>query len=276
MEIIDADTLPRREGPIEPAPVDHGFITKYYANDYTDMEPPIHTCGLFISGIPVGRHLSFYPSGTIEYVRTYSHNGFLTGLWEHYDARGRILLRAMYDDDVLPHGPMTAYSYSTGFRTRITTSCWAHGLPVTHYETQTSYSVEVLINMGHDIYMHVKENIREHKFGNRTSLVDIVLLRHVKAEADAIADIHMWFLSIHPSSLLFTFSTTHAAHPPKKSVGFKCLIRHARIPMHCGPLYEYICRKAVKEFSGWRDKSKTGAELIHAVQFFIDNYIKGG
>ena len=276
METIDTDTLLVRDGPIEPVPqlpVKHGFIRTYYANDDTDVEPPIHTCGLFISGTPVGRHLTFYPSGTIEYVRTYSHNGFLTGLWEEYDNRGRILRRAMYDVDVLPHGAMTTYHYSTEFRTRIDASYWEHGLPVTHYEMKTPYNVELILNMGCDLYMYVKEYIRDHKFGNRTSIVDIAILSHIKAEAEE-ADIHMWFQSIHPTSLLFTFSTEHAAHPPKKSLAFKTLMQRTRVPMHCGPLYEYICRKAVKEFSRFRGKSTGIAELIDTYNLFIENYIK--
>jgi hypothetical protein len=277
METVDADTLPVREAVIEPVPVDHGFITKYYANDDTDVEPPIHTCGLFINGTSVGRHLTFHPSGTIEYVRTYGPNGFLTGLWEYYDRYGRILLRAMYDDDVMPHGVMSAYRYSTEFRTRVDSTYWIHGLPVTYYEFKTAYNVDLILNMGNDLYMHIHEHIGGHKFGNRTSNVDITLMKHIKGLAsDDEPDIYMWFQSIHPTSLLFTLSTRGPPEPPKKSLGFKSLMRQTHVPMHCGPLYEYICRKAVKEFDQFRGRHVGVAELIDRYNLFISNYIKGG
>jgi hypothetical protein len=279
MEIVDADALPVREAAIEPPPpppIKHGFITTYYGGD--NVEQSIHTCGLFINGIPVGRHLTFHPSGTIEYVRTYGSSGFLTGLWEHYDLHGRILLRAMYDDDVMPHGVMSAYRYSTEFRTRVDSTYWEHGLPATHYEIKTAYNVDLILNMGNDLYMHIHEHIGGHKFGNRTSNVDITLMKKASGETDQAdeADIYMWFQSIHPSSPLFTVSTRGPAEPPKKSLGFKSLMRQTHVPMHCGPLYEYICRKAVKEFDQFRGRSADVAELIDAYNVFISNYIKGG
>jgi hypothetical protein len=288
METVDADTLPVREDAIEtpsPPPIKHGFITTYYGGDDDDnLEQSIHTCGLFINGTSVGRHLTFHPSGTIEYVRTYGPNGFLTGLWEYYDRYGRILLRAMYDDDVMPHGVMSAYRYSTEFRTRVDSTYWIHGLPVTYYEFKTAYNVDLILNMGNDLYMHIHEHIGGHKFGNRTSNVDITLMKRVKWPTEASGetdqadepDTYMWFQSIHPSSLLFTVSTRGPAEPPKKSLGFKSLMRQTHVPMHCGPLYEYICRKAVKEFDQFRGRPVGIAELIDRYNLFISNYIKGG